>query len=1070
MSDAPSPFYVTGGTLRPDAQSYVERQADRELHAALGRGEFCYVLTSRQMGKSSLMVRTAQKLRAEGAAVAVLDLTAIGQNLSPEQWYGGLLRRLGRQLDPEGDLEDALDDFWQDQERLGPLQRWMAALEQVVLSRFAGPVVLFLDEIDAVRSLPFSTDEFFAGIRECYNRRTADPGFQRLTFCLLGVATPSDLIRDTRMTPFNIGTRIELTDFSATEALALGEGLTREKRTGALLLQRILHWTGGHPYLTQRLCRAVADDPSVQSVGAVDRLCEALFLSHSAREKDDNLLFVRERLLRSEADQAALLDLYAQIRAGKRLKADDTNQLVGILRLSGIARIVEGYLLVRNRIYFRVFDREWVLAHMPDAELKRQKAAYRLGVMRTAAVAAVILISVAGLALFAFTQREQMRRSLYMSETNRAQHLIEDGKLGAAAAILDALRPYWGERDLRGWEWRHLRQQARDQSLATIRIAKGQWGRFKASRDGQRLFVFEDGKAEVHIWDLETRKLIRSLAKSTGDMYQLAVSSDERFIATNDTVSVKVWDASTNRQIEVIPGTSQTFLPDGRTLAIRTPTGVTLWDVKTRRPMAEINSGPKRSKRAFSWLAPIAVSTGGKLMAVAGEDNRISVFNIATRTRVATLSGHTALIMCLSFSPNGEVLASGSADRTLKLWSVEKGRAQSTLRSSGEVQAISFCRSAPLLASGGIDNSIHIWNTVTCREEAILPADQRGTMDLAFLGESLSVASTGGDGTLKVWDLGQVRKAHMLLEGAGLDVGSMAFDPDGIALIVGGNPITLWDMRTNRRKVSLPSGASPLRVMALGPDGETIARGNEDGTVELWNINRRQLTATLFASDGVASAAVEGIGSASFSPDGRTLAVTLWTTVGKQLQLWDIATRKLGSRKSYEKFDMQDAVFSADGRYLATAGNSHVTIWDSVPRRGQLNQRLRIDLRDMPRSFAFSPEGGLLAIGGCAGTLTFCSLQDGRLLATRERHSGQVRSVAFSPDGRTLASGGEDRRVRLWSVDTLEEVTTLWGPGGTVGAVAFSPNGEILAAGGDGPERGGVVKLWRAPSLAGGAR
>ena len=124
--------------------------------------------------------------------------------------------------------------------------------------------MIFIDEIDAVRSLPFSTDEFFAAIRECYNRRTEDPEFERLTFCLLGVATPSDLIQDTRTTPFNIGRRIELTDFTEAEAAPLAAGLLRTrispagrvprpehgggKGVGRLgLLQRILYWTGRPP-------------------------------------------------------------------------------------------------------------------------------------------------------------------------------------------------------------------------------------------------------------------------------------------------------------------------------------------------------------------------------------------------------------------------------------------------------------------------------------------------------------------------------------------------------------------------------------------------------------------------------------------------------------------------------------------------------------------------------------------------------------------------------------------------------------------------------------------------------
>ena len=114
--------------------------------------------------------------------------------------------------------------------KLGPLQRWMQAVRRVVLPSYPGPVVIFVDEIDAVRSLPFSTDEFFAAIRECYNRRAQDAELKRLTFCLLGVASPSDLIRDTRTTPFNIGQRIELRDFTEAEASLLAQGLAFRRR------------------------------------------------------------------------------------------------------------------------------------------------------------------------------------------------------------------------------------------------------------------------------------------------------------------------------------------------------------------------------------------------------------------------------------------------------------------------------------------------------------------------------------------------------------------------------------------------------------------------------------------------------------------------------------------------------------------------------------------------------------------------------------------------------------------------------------------------------------------------
>ena len=354
---AGSGYFHDKGTLRPDSPSYVEREADRDLFTSLVRGELCYVLTSRQMGKSSLMVRTAHRLRDRGVNVAVLDLTAVGQNVTPEQWYDGLLSRIGRALR----LEDELEEYWTRHERFGPVQRLISAIREVELKRQPRPLVIFIDEVDAVRNLSFKTDEFFAAIRECYNQRAEDPDFNRLSFCLLGVANPTDLVQDGQATPFNIARRIELTDFTPSEAMGLVDGLGQGADRGRELLERILYWTRGHPYLTQRLCRVVAAEKEITKAAEVDGLCRRLFFSAKAREEDDNLAFARRWLLSSNANRKKLLRLYDQIRSGtKRIVHDETNPLLSVLRLSGVVRMEKGHLVARNRIYARVFDGRWV--------------------------------------------------------------------------------------------------------------------------------------------------------------------------------------------------------------------------------------------------------------------------------------------------------------------------------------------------------------------------------------------------------------------------------------------------------------------------------------------------------------------------------------------------------------------------------------------------------------------------------------------------------------------------------------------------------------------------------------
>ncbi|MCB0168109.1 MAG: AAA-like domain-containing protein, partial [Anaerolineae bacterium] len=219
--------YTVGGTVQANhAGIYIPRRADDELLELCQSGAFAYVLTSRQAGKSSLMIQTANRLKAQGIVSLIVDLTQIGKHhITAEQWYIGLLTIITDELEEEGHaLSTDVATWWQEMAHLGDTQRLILFFQDVLLAEIKSPVVIFVDEIDTTLGLQF-TDDFYAAIRYLYNGRATTPIFSRLSFVLIGVATPSDLMSDQKRTPFNIGRRVDIRDFTLTEAHCLAGGL-----------------------------------------------------------------------------------------------------------------------------------------------------------------------------------------------------------------------------------------------------------------------------------------------------------------------------------------------------------------------------------------------------------------------------------------------------------------------------------------------------------------------------------------------------------------------------------------------------------------------------------------------------------------------------------------------------------------------------------------------------------------------------------------------------------------------------------------------------------------------------
>ncbi|MDB9511227.1 AAA family ATPase, partial [Kamptonema animale CS-326] len=361
--ESPSYDYQVGGSLPIDAPTYVVRSADRHLYKALRLGQLCYILNTRQMGKSSLRVQIMKKLQAEGFACTAIDISVISNSqITLEQWYAGFAYLLVSGLN----LLDKVNirTWWRERELLSPVQRLSEFINEVLLTAISEKIIIFIDEIDSVLDLQFDSSTFFAIIRTCYNKRADSSDYQRLNFVLLGVATPSQLIQDRNRTPFNVGQAIQLKGFQVHEAQPLLQGLTKRVTNPQTLLKEVIAWTRGQPFLTQKVCKLICSSesliPTNDEAAYVEELVRSQIIENwESRDQPEHLRTIRDRILQDKQRAVELLKLYQQILHQGQIVAVD-NSAETELVMSGLVVKQGDYLQVNNRIYELVFDDRWV--------------------------------------------------------------------------------------------------------------------------------------------------------------------------------------------------------------------------------------------------------------------------------------------------------------------------------------------------------------------------------------------------------------------------------------------------------------------------------------------------------------------------------------------------------------------------------------------------------------------------------------------------------------------------------------------------------------------------------------
>jgi WD40 repeat protein/serine/threonine protein kinase len=691
----------------------------------------------------------------------------------------------------------------------------------------------------------------------------------------------------------------------------------------------------------------------------------------------------------------------------------------------------------------------------------------------TVAAALVIGLTVSAISLVfeqqarrqAQAKELEMRRIAYASDMSLAQQALAMNDMGRARQLLEAHRPAPGEVDLRGWEWRYLRQECHSDAIGELCDYDPSSATSVAySPDGRVLVVATSWPGFVEIWDVPGRKLIKNLQPEEG--FDMAFSPRGDLLATTAGDQIRFWRIGTWERVDegqLTLGRSVRalkFSPDGTRLAGLSFEGeLALWEISQWPVVRQIDGGNLSVPR----FGDLDFSPDGKALVIGDANDYLQVIDLTSGdTKFDVSDAHSEGIHSVAWSPNGSVIASGSAwdGGPIKLWDAVSGKPLGELEGhTSWISDMVFSKDGMRLYSASGDETIRIWDVGYQRPLAILRGSSDEVAGLALSPDGTTLASACKDGVVAFWSAIPQPKEDWPIPIPLSRSARPAFAPDSRVLAVPRTRgVSLLDLDTSKEIEQITELGDDVEVVTYSPSGTQLVSGSRGGEIRVWSCVECRLLRELDGHKGP-------LALLRFRTDGTRL---LSLDMTGKLIWWDVHTWQAVKSLVVElpaKWHIDQrwlpVDISPDGRLLACGTAMGTMHWLDGETGDLMATSTGGD--QGTTQVAFSCDGLRLASTSVFGTVTLWDPSTFGSVTSFRAHLLGAQGVTFSPDGRRLATGGGTSRdaVKLWDLSTLRELITLPGQRDIHKYVAFSNDGRWMAACG---RNVGKLYLWHAPS------